>query len=100
MPARKRHPEVVKLGEHAADRLEERAGWKVNQEKVERLLAALLREQIRLGLARDRHMRFPLLLSRERFNLPEDLLVPLTFPDDERNIWKAATVTYKHEETG
>lgn len=100
MPARRVHPPTVKIGEHAAERLEERAGWKVEPRKIERLLTALLREQIKLGLIRDRHMRFPLLLARERFNLPEDLLVPLSFPDDERNVWKAATVTYKHEEAG
>jgi len=100
MPARKKHPAVVRLGEHAAERLRERAGWKVEPRKIERLLTALFREQIKLGLARDRHMRFPLLMAKDRFNLKEDLLVPLTFPDDERNVWKAATVTYRNEEAG
>jgi len=97
---RRSHPAVVKLGEHAAGRLKERSGWKFEILKVERLLTSLLREQIKLGLRRDRHMRFPLLLSSERFGLEADLLVPLSFPDDERNVWKAATVTYRNEEWG
>lgn len=99
MPSRKKHPAIVKIGEHAMGRLIERAGdgWKVEPRKIERLLTALFREQIKLGLARDRHMRFPLLMAKDRFNLEADLLVPLTFPDDERNVWKAATVTYREK---
>jgi len=42
-------------------------------------------------------MRFSLLMAKDKFNLKTDLLVPLSF---QRNVWKAATVTYRNEEAG
>lgn len=79
----------VKLSNHAGDQWRERTGCSPNN--VERLLTALLNEQMPIGLPM-RKGQLILKLSAETFGLTQDVMVPLIVPADGSRVWLAPTI--------
>jgi hypothetical protein len=88
VPRKKRKSDRVRTSDHAAMRCPERAGK--NARKMEVIMTAALREQLRVGIPVKGGC--PMLnLDGERLGLDNDLVAPLELPESD-GVWKAITI--------